>query len=1081
MHQTFHRSRRGIALVIVLSMIVLITALVVSFTMSMRTERQVSHTMSENERVKLVVNAALAHAVSILDTNIPQPVPPGASTLTPTNWTVNPGMLNLIQGTSFKPVSLSTNPIPDYLSTNQDANINQLQPTSNQYPVTGSNDPMYVAWATMLQNPTNAASATNPIVARYAFWMDDENAKINVNTAYGKPSSGMDWTKLTPGTIAPQGTDDIFPLGHPASMNIDMLGPTLDRTALLNALKIYGAARSPEIIKTAVTSGDPEDFYKQNKFYLTATSRDPEFNVFGKSKIYMYAAPPGQLGTKLGGGLFQRFRDSEAPMYFHGSENRDPTVYPGGNPTQDYTAMYYTAANLSSILSRTDWPGMPTRSFVDKWGGNAAALREADQVAWNLVAMGSFSDYGDYTLATQGLSSTFGNHLPPGKTGSSGSKYYPNAAVPVGRSGRAIVPVMPRPMIDEICLKILPESQTVQGMPKYRLLFSVAYGVWLPPHYPATDFSLPSCDFFVGATHLEYKVKQDGVEKSKQIDTEYLDNGVHGIKKMQAFYNAPGTPMQPGARIHLEPVQNVVDPSLNPQWYARNGSTFNASPTGDVTFLPTTVTVTMRMRYYVQSAYSTYAGLYQAPPSQLIPVWDSHDPGSASVPTGWNESMPTPDPNSPFCPPADDTNDCVEFNFDLDLSNFSGSEPFTRSLRIADPRMGGSSKAWTASWQDSARHDLPGAAAMRKTDTVDQPLNGEMAAQVTAGLQLDKFGYVDMTAPSGPTASAPPHPSIGLFSLVPTGMQRGIPGSTLKLQPSGSSGELPDWLLLDLFAPTVAPPSASTAWADIVQMNSTAGKININAAIYPDGSTGGRFVPPQRLLPLQALLSSTSATQRTPVNTLAQNIASHTLASNGKSYTGAKKFYNYPGEICEVLGVADDAPATDFMREATVRNFASALTTKSNTFCVWGAAQTIKKSSTNHQYGQYETGDTITGEKRFQAIVERYVWSGVDGVPGNGHTDSNGTYDSLTQGATQPGMAPMPPSVSSYNWEKLDGQDAPTYPINSTAPTNATADPNYNPYNANAPSSYTISSLEQANNPVRALMKYRVIYFKYLD
>ncbi len=28
--------------------------------------------------------------------------------------------------------------------------------------------------------------ATNPIIGRYGFWIDDENNKINLNTAYGK-------------------------------------------------------------------------------------------------------------------------------------------------------------------------------------------------------------------------------------------------------------------------------------------------------------------------------------------------------------------------------------------------------------------------------------------------------------------------------------------------------------------------------------------------------------------------------------------------------------------------------------------------------------------------------------------------------------------------------------------------------------------------------------------------------------------------------------------------------------------------------------------------------------------------------
>ena len=51
---------------------------------------------------------------------------------------------------------------------------------------------------------------------------------------------------------------------------------------------------------------------------------------------------------------------------------------------------------ISDYLNRNDWPGMPARSFVDKWGGGPTGQREADQVAWNLVSLGSFAA-GDYT------------------------------------------------------------------------------------------------------------------------------------------------------------------------------------------------------------------------------------------------------------------------------------------------------------------------------------------------------------------------------------------------------------------------------------------------------------------------------------------------------------------------------------------------------------------------------------------------------------------------------------------------------------------------------------------------------------
>src|SRR6266403_3158886 len=95
-----NRTNEGIALVLTLAILVIATILVVGFASSMRTERQSSASMANNETATLIVQAATDHAVSILDRNIPQPVPPGGSTANPTNWIINPGLLTTVQGTA---------------------------------------------------------------------------------------------------------------------------------------------------------------------------------------------------------------------------------------------------------------------------------------------------------------------------------------------------------------------------------------------------------------------------------------------------------------------------------------------------------------------------------------------------------------------------------------------------------------------------------------------------------------------------------------------------------------------------------------------------------------------------------------------------------------------------------------------------------------------------------------------------------------------------------------------------------------------------------------------------------------------
>ena len=65
------------------------------------------------------------------------------------------------------------------------ANLN-AQAEDGTYPILGTNTALPVYWVDVLANPRNATpSANNTIIGRYAFWTDDENSKVNINTADG--------------------------------------------------------------------------------------------------------------------------------------------------------------------------------------------------------------------------------------------------------------------------------------------------------------------------------------------------------------------------------------------------------------------------------------------------------------------------------------------------------------------------------------------------------------------------------------------------------------------------------------------------------------------------------------------------------------------------------------------------------------------------------------------------------------------------------------------------------------------------------------------------------------------------------
>jgi hypothetical protein len=1102
---TSHNNNRGIALVLTLSILVIATILVVGFAASMRTERQAATSIANSQNAEILAQAAVDHAISILDQNIPQPrVPQPSPTALPyaeytkfggnsvtdvsaVNWATQPGLLttiarhDLTNSDNIKQIPLSTNPNVNYVSTNDDANVNAplLNGTANT--LTKTNQSMRVAWISIVKDPTVATSATNQIIGRYGFWVDDESTKINVNTAYGK-TSAMNFNQLTPGTISVNSAT--YPLGHPSSVNLDILG-SLDRQSLATAVGTRGGLSSIDEIKPFVTSGTPDDFFNTNKFDLTSYGRAPEFNVFGKSKLYFLRKATGQLGYPL----FQFFRDRDGPDYFPMEENTPTST--GAAP--DRHATYYTAAALAGYFNRTDWPGTAVdpvtgnpMSFVTKWdkdaSGNAYSgmaagdmgKREADQVAWNLLTFGSFAG-GDFTGVpinqTSGQYYQLANAATQGETGFV-SLNRPNSDVVLGPlSNKMMLPAYPVPLINEICLVITPESYTVAGgATHYRLHASLNVELWLPPGYPPFDFT--QSQMTIGMTYLMFHVTQalPGNANSQQEDAKYVDRSAapndNGIRKgwiqTNTNPNAGNAPMSAGQYIQLTTAL---------PFYIRNTTGFSDTTTGAEDFTTSgTITCEFRMRMFAMTQSKASSGAYGTKhTTQLIPVWDKHDPATSAAATTWD---PSPEPNGVgttptyMTPPGDDPNDYVVWNFTLDPASFYSGEVITRSLEVADPRNGGLARAWqpAGSFSDPTKQNVD---SMTPTPKINN-------ATVAAGYDTNKLAFVDLTQP-GPSSN---HPSTGFVSIIPTGMQRGIAGSTPKFQPSGPNPILPDWLLLDLVAPNVVASNYGT----MSYMNATAGKVNVNSQLVPNA---GQFTTTPRFVPLQALMQNmrpTSTVVGTPPSAgsaVVNAITNHTLAPTGGRSYGATGVYDYDGEICEIEGVADSG-ANDWDKESIIRNLASSITTKSNVFSVWGVAQTVKKNPANNdpaKQGTFETrsggataDDTITGEKRFEAIVERYIWPGKEAIPGNGNVPaSGGSYNMLSSGKTQPGYAPGYADAAPI-WETLDGPDPPTYPIVPTSDLWA----------QRGQDSFVGSTIEAANNPTRALMKYRVVYFKYL-
>lgn len=237
---TSQTRRIGSALLIVLAMLLLISALVMAFFTAVTTERTVARSFSDSGAVRNLANTALQLAMAqVADATA------GGTAASPLAWASQPGMIRtydtsgapyryykLYSATAMTVTNAATfsitNDVPPSgwqsspgVWTDLNApvaasagtlNYPIVDPVATNTPVQGfsitsppgysggtasaTNNPapMPVRWLYQLKDGTlvpaansggtiAGASTSNPIVGRIAFWTDDETCKVNINTA----------------------------------------------------------------------------------------------------------------------------------------------------------------------------------------------------------------------------------------------------------------------------------------------------------------------------------------------------------------------------------------------------------------------------------------------------------------------------------------------------------------------------------------------------------------------------------------------------------------------------------------------------------------------------------------------------------------------------------------------------------------------------------------------------------------------------------------------------------------------------------------------------------------------------------
>jgi hypothetical protein len=457
-----------------LTMLAILTTLVVAFLSVSRSDRSVAFALRGAQSTRLVAQGAIAHAVDLLRSNIPTPTHLGVKTkdLTPNTFTVNPGLLRVINGAGVTAVDLHTGAVPATpppdLTYPEDLNIvsydlNAPVPGENipaiVWPVDAGGNPvaanadgspsaaapvMRVGWHNVVADPTLPAGATNPIVSRYAFWIDDESGRLNYNIASGKPDVGNNVT--TPAEIATNGAkyweeiefghpvphfqlgrtpksamarggagnaiDDesdfnsrYISLGHPRSINIDPILQEWTYAGNQNAVNLlkatafqhyynHGSQLYPEGILNYMTEAryaaaggsydrqvHPDDilWYQKNKWNITANSKAPEFDAFGRARHYLSISAEGREGGGNYHGPFVYNDKSPAP---NNATDRVPYV----NLAAAGANVKWTRINLESVdriyrYLRNTWPKGGGGTYVS--GGIVADRRTQYQTALN--------------------------------------------------------------------------------------------------------------------------------------------------------------------------------------------------------------------------------------------------------------------------------------------------------------------------------------------------------------------------------------------------------------------------------------------------------------------------------------------------------------------------------------------------------------------------------------------------------------------------------------------------------------------------------------------------------------------------
>ncbi len=325
--------RTSSALVLTLFFIALISILLVGFLASMRLETVSSRSHLKGVEAGIYALAGLDTAEARLYSVLSDPsrtwITEGGALMASPSGTNQP-VTTLVDLSSGLPASSSSDA----------ANMNPYLPQTGANLIASTNAPMYVNWIYVYQNGmvTNTASAGaigNAPIGRYAFWVDDESAKIDLNTA-GQRSGNTN------------GLSDPSLIDLTAETNFD--GGDITNLVSFTATNLLNSPA--EVNRISTNMGAVVD---QDKFFMTHYNHAPEINMFGEPRIMLTTSKA--IANACGSTNFIDIVNNSDPVA------NDPGYLGNLNTANVATVV----SNLNRELTRANWPILPGKSFAQKY------------------------------------------------------------------------------------------------------------------------------------------------------------------------------------------------------------------------------------------------------------------------------------------------------------------------------------------------------------------------------------------------------------------------------------------------------------------------------------------------------------------------------------------------------------------------------------------------------------------------------------------------------------------------------------------------------------------------------------------